>query len=393
MWSALAPIGRDAAGGFSRLAWSAADAELRRWFRAEAGARDMSVEQDGNGNLWAWWGAPGPGAVATGSHLDSVPGGGAFDGPLGVVCGFLAVDELRAGTRSPRRPVAVVCFSDEEGARFGMACVGSRLSCGALRPDVARALVDAGGTTLARAMADAAADPAGLGADPGRLGLLKAFVEVHIEQGRALVDMGAPIGVATRIWPHGRWRCGFRGEPNHAGTTLMADRRDPMLPLALAVLEARAAAERFGGRATVAKVVVQPNAANAVAARADAWLDARAPDEETLQSVVDAVRAAAQAAAAAHGVRFQLTQESFSAAVEFDTTLRAAVAAALGGPPEVPTGAGHDAGILSSRVPTAMLFVRNPTGVSHSPQETAAVDDCLAGARALAKVIEALSAS
>ncbi len=131
MWATLEGIGGDKAGGFSRLAWSAADLELRRWFRAEAARRDMPVEQDGNGNMWAWWGAPGPGAVATGSHLDSVPNGGAFDGPLGVVSGFMAVDELRAKGRSPRRPVAVVCFSDEEGARFGMACVGSRLTCGA----------------------------------------------------------------------------------------------------------------------------------------------------------------------------------------------------------------------------------------------------------------------
>jgi hypothetical protein len=146
----------------------------------------------------------------------------------------------------PRCPVAVVCFSDEEGARFGVACVGSRLTCGALGPDAARALADADGVTLAQAMKRAGADPAQLGPAPERLAQLRAFVEVHIEQGRALVDLGAPIGLATRIWPHGRWRCRFQGEPNHAGTTLMADRRDPMVPLALAVIEARRAAERYG---------------------------------------------------------------------------------------------------------------------------------------------------
>jgi N-carbamoyl-L-amino-acid hydrolase len=152
MWATLEGIGREDAGGFSRFAWSAADAQMRQWFRAEAAWRDMAVEQDGNGNMWAWWGARGPGAVATGSHLDSVPNGGAFDGPLGVVSGFMAVDELQAKASSPQRPVAVVCFSDEEGARFGVACVGSRLTCGALGPDAARALADADGITLAQAM-------------------------------------------------------------------------------------------------------------------------------------------------------------------------------------------------------------------------------------------------
>jgi N-carbamoyl-L-amino-acid hydrolase len=352
----------------------------------------MAVEQDGNGNMWAWWGAPGPGAVATGSHLDSVPNGGAFDGPLGIVSGFMAVDELQAKARPPQRPVAVVCFSDEEGARFGVACVGSRLICGALGPGAARALVDVDGLTLAQAMQGAGADPARLGPAPERLAWLRAFVEVHIEQGRALVDLGAPIGLATGIWPHGRWRCSFQGEPNHAGTTLMSDRRDPMVPLAMAIIEARRAAEHYGARATIAKTVVGPNATNAVAARADGWLDARAADEQTLQLLVDAVHDAARRGAAAHDVGFQLTRESYTGAVEFDVALRAEIAEVLGGPPEVATAAGHDSGILSGHVPTAMIFVRNPTGVSHSPAESAAADDCRAGAHALAQVIEALSA-
>jgi N-carbamoyl-L-amino-acid hydrolase len=418
MWAELGRIGPDPGGGYSRLAWSAADARLREWFRAQAAAREMAVEQDGNGNLWAWWPAPaggeqaggeqagreraggGPsgGAVAVGSHLDSVPNGGAFDGPLGVVSAFLAVDEVRAkegwraGTRWPRRPVAVVSFSDEEGARFGVACVGSRLACGALAPDAARALVDAGGTTLAEAMRQAGADPGRLGPSPERLASLCAFVELHIEQGRALVDLGAPVGLATAIWPHGRWRCSFQGEPDHAGTTRLVDRKDPMLALAAAVIEARRAAEQHEARATFARVSVQPNATNAIAARVDAWLDARAADEEALQSVVAAVSDVAVRAAAAQGVAFQLTCESFTSTVAFDGALRARVAEALGGAPELPTGAGHDAGILSAHLPTAMIFVRNRTGVSHSPAESATVDDCLAGVGALARVLDALTA-
>lgn len=391
LWSELEAIGPDPAGGFSRLAWSREDAQLRAWFHAQAAGRAMASEQDRNGNLWAWWGEPGAGAVVTGSHLDSVPNGGAFDGPLGVVAAFLAIDELRARSSVPCRPVAVVCFSDEEGARFGVACVGSRLLTGALRPEAARALVDAGGTTLEEAMRQAGADPSRIGADPSRIGQIAAFVELHVEQGRALVDLGAPVGVATAIWPHGRWRCSFRGEANHAGTTLLGDRRDPMLAFASTVLDARRIAERHGARATFAKVGVHPNATNAVASRVDAWLDSRAPDEATLSAVVDEIAEAGRSASAAQRVTLEMASESLTAVVEFTHELRSRVSAALGGVPELPTAAGHDAGILSGHVPAAMLFVRNPTGVSHSPAERAEVADCLAGVHALARVLDDLA--
>ncbi|MCU1495110.1 MAG: allantoate amidohydrolase [Acidimicrobiaceae bacterium] len=391
MWAEIGAIGRDPAGGFSRLAWSAADAELRAWFRRQAAARDMSFEQDRNGNMWAWWNGPGPDAVVTGSHLDSVPNGGAFDGPLGVASGFLALDDLRERAIETRRPVAVVGFSDEEGARFGMACVGSRLMTGALDPDAARALVDADGTTLAQAMSGAGADPAAIGPDPARLALIGAFVELHIEQGRALVDMDAPVGAATAIWPHGRWRCSFHGEANHAGTTLLEDRRDPMLPFAATVLEARRVAALLGARATFAKIEVQPNATNAIAARLDAWLDARAPDDATLAALVAEVAGAARLASLEHGVTVEVTGESLTGVVELEQALRARISAALGEIPELATAAGHDAGTLSGHVPTAMLFVRNPTGISHSPAEHAKLHDCLAGIGALARVIEDLA--
>ncbi|MST33646.1 M20/M25/M40 family metallo-hydrolase, partial [Acidimicrobiaceae bacterium USS-CC1] len=153
MWETLAPIGRGAGGGYHRLAWTDADLELRDWFRTEAANRGLELDEDGNGNLWAWWGTPGPGAVVTGSHLDSVPGGGAFDGPLGVVSAFLAVDALRAAGVEPSRPLAVVDFADEEGGRFGVATLGSRLLTGSIPPARAAALADAAGVTLADAWA------------------------------------------------------------------------------------------------------------------------------------------------------------------------------------------------------------------------------------------------
>ncbi|MFD5287522.1 allantoate amidohydrolase [Streptomyces rochei] len=398
MWAELLPVGRSSAsGGYRRYAWTGADADCRAWFRQQAEARGLAYEVDRNGNQWAWLGDPAEGgAVVTGSHLDSVPDGGAFDGPLGVVSAFAALDELRGRGARLTRPLGIVNFGDEEGARFGLACVGSRLTAGALTAEQAHRLTDGDGITLPQAMEAAGYDPDAIGPDPERLGRIGAFVELHVEQGRALDLSGDRIGIASAIWPHGRWRFDFRGEANHAGTTRLADRRDPMLSYAETVLAARREAELAGAVATFGKIGVEPNGVNAIPSLVRGWLDSRAADQATLDTVVTGIEKAAREYAAAHGVDLGVERESFTPVVEFDHALRDELARILGTDTElrVPvlgTGAGHDAGILSGRVPTAMLFVRNPTGVSHSPAEYAAEDDCVAGVSALADVLEGLA--
>lgn len=391
-WADLLPVGRDTrSGGYRRFAWTGPDAEMRAWFSDQAHSRGLTYECDGNGNQWAWWGTPGPGAVVTGSHLDSVPSGGAYDGPLGVVSAFLALDELRSRGVQPVRPIAIVNCVDEEGARFGVACIGSQLLTGALSAEKARQLYDADGITVAEAMRTAGADPNDLGRDETILERVGAFVELHVEQGRGLTTMNAPVGVATSIWPHGRWRLAFRGEANHAGTTRLADRRDPTLAFAAAVLAARDAAETHGAVATMGKAHITPNGANAIPSEINAWLDARAGDDTVLERMVNAVEEAATKAATDHGTTVDVTRESYSPKVVFDAALRDRIAAALGDVPVLPTGAGHDAGILSAHVPSAMLFVRNHTGVSHSPSEHADDEDCVAGVQALSTVLEELA--
>ncbi|MGW3518159.1 allantoate amidohydrolase [Streptomyces hydrogenans] len=394
MWRSLRPLGRSAAsGGYRRYAWTEADADCRLWFRMQAEARRLDVETDRNGNQWAWLGDPTAGdAVVTGSHLDSVPDGGAFDGPLGVVSAFAALDELRARGVSFKRPLAIVNFGDEEGARFGLACVGSRLTSGQLTREKAYELRDADGVSLPQAMEAAGHDPSRIGADPERLGRIRAFVELHVEQGRALDLSGDAVGIASAIWPHGRWRYDFAGEANHAGTTRLVDRRDPMLTYAETVLAARREAELAGAVATFGKISVEPNGVNAIPSLVRGWLDARAADQESLDAVVTGIETAARDYAAKHGVDLAVVRESFTPVVDFSHALRDELSRVLGEKtPVLGTGAGHDAGILSASIPTAMLFVRNPTGVSHSPAETAGEDDCVAGVRALADVLEDLA--
>src|SRR4029453_15704168 len=172
------------------------------------------------------------GVVAAGGPLVLVRGGGAYDGALGVVSGLLAVGELIERGVEPARPVAVVAFADEEGGRVGVPLFGSRVPTGALDPADLLERADEHGTTVAEALAAAGVDPDGFGPDPARGGRAARVGGPHVGQGRGLARLGPPAALATAMWPHGRWRLPLTGEANHAGTTRLADRRDPMLGLA-----------------------------------------------------------------------------------------------------------------------------------------------------------------
>ena len=384
MWRDLAPVGRSSSsGGYHRAPFATAEREATAWFLEQCAARSLEVERDHFGNLVAWWG-PGGDSVLTGSHLDSVPDGGAYDGPLGVVSALAAVDVLRDRGFTPGRRLGIGVFVEEEGSRFGLACLGSRLATGAITWDQARALRDRNGTSLEDAMDDVQRGEADLLEGVG------CFVELHVEQGRDLVDRGVPVAVASAIWPHGRYRFEFTGQANHAGTTRMEDRRDPMLTYASTALAANQQARRSGRRATFGRLDVHPNGTNAVPSQVTAWLDARAETSGELEAMLAEVEDLARRRAGDDGTVLTVTAESVSPAVHFDGDLAQRIAAP-GDWPVIATMAGHDAGVLSAAgVPTAMLFVRNPTGVSHAPDEHAETANCLAGVDALADTLQRL---
>ena len=362
---------------------------MREWFGGECASRGLDLSEDRMGNQWAWWGDPDgspTGGVVTGSHLDSVPDGGAFDGPLGVVSGLLAIDRLRSDGFRPQRPIGVVNFVDEEGARFGVSCAGSRVITGVLSPDRALALRDADGMTMAEAMRAAGQQPELLGPDPEALARISSFVELHIEQGRGLIDLGRAVAVGNGLWAHGRWRIEIPGEANHAGTTRLSDRRDAVIGCARAVLAARTAAEAHNTVATVGKISIQPGGVNAIASSATAWLDARAASEPALRATLAQIEAEVAASGAV------VNEESWTPQTAFDDALVSRLARLLDNAPVMSTGAGHDAGILANAgVPAVMIFVRNPTGASHTPAEWAEPEDCLAGIDALARVVAELT--
>lgn len=408
LFGELSAIGLDPqTGATTRLAWTEQASAAAEWFDRTAQRLGLEPEVDRNGNRWAWTSAPagagrdailagaGRDAILTGSHLDSVREGGRFDGALGVVVGLIAVHLLAQRGEQSQRPLAVVSFADEEGGRFDTPTFGSRAMLGSLDVQAILERRDADGVSLREALSAAGLTPDQLGPDPERLARIGAFVEVHIEQDTLLAARDRRLALGTRILPHGRWRLDLHGEANHAGTTPLEIRRDPMLALAAAISAARRVAAEEGTLATIGKLELAPNATNAIAERVSLWLDVRGESDATVERTVERIVAAVKTEADTQAVGLELTRESFVGAVEFSPRLRGRVAAILaaGGIDDVPmaTGAGHDAGALAAAVPTAMLFVRSATGASHSPRELASVEDCVFGIGALMDILAALA--
>ena len=393
LFAELAAIGAGPTG-WNRLAWGPGEDDARAWFRATAGELGLELEQDGAGNLWAI--EPGAGSaplVCTGSHVDTVLDGGAFDGALGVVAALVAVDAVRRAAPGDRRPLAVGCMVDEEGPRFDAAIFGSRMLAGELEIAPVLARVDRDGSTLAELALARGVTRDSLAAAPAFLDRVALWLEVHVEQGVTLADVPAVLGIATGLAPRERWRAVFEGSANHAGTTPMRGRRDALVAAARTVVAAESlAAAEPGAVATVGRIEARPGASNVIPGSCTLTLDVRARDGGALARVRDGVFAESERG---DGVAVSWTRESSDPGSRFDEGLRAALEAAARTAgvraSELWQYAGHDAGVLARAVPAAMLFVRNPTGVSHHPDEHASEDDCLAACRVLAGAIAAIA--
>ena len=390
--SQIEDTGRGTRGpGYLRPGFSNTERELREWFLAEAARRGLDTEIDANGITWAWATAPGDNAVVTGSHLDSVPGGGAFDGPLGVASALAAFDELKASGTLERaqRPLALAVFPEEEGSRFGVACLGSRLITGAIDADRALGLKDANGDTFADVATGYGLDPNRIGTDHSRLSTVGSFIELHVEQGIGLINTDQAVAIGSSIIGHGRWHFAFSGQGNHAGTTPMSHRADPVVAGSRVIGDIPVlAASHDQAVATVGRTLIHPGGTNVIASGMSFWLDIRHADDSVVKQVLEAISQRAQAHAGDTGVEVSISQESYSPTTYFTAELGDRLRTALPTAPLLASGAGHDAGILAPHVPSAMLYVRNPTGVSHAPEEACEDGDQRAGVSALVKVIE-----
>jgi len=324
-----------------------------------------------------WW------VVA--SHLDSVRNGGRFDGALGVAAGF-------AIARVSPVPVAVVSFADEEGARFNTPTFGSKALTGALDPAVLDR-TDDDGVTVRAAMAAFGVDPDEVLTAPEWLSRVRGVIELHLDQTPELAHAGRPAGVVSGLAARTRLRVDVSGRADHAGTTRRAERADALAAAARIIVAALDAGPDDPDLVrTASRILVSPNATTTIPSAASVWLDARARSEQPLGEWREAVAREVAAIARAGGVSAALTVASASPAVAFDDRVRAALhagSAALGtDAPELLCFAGHDAGILAPHVPAGMVLVRNPTGVSHSPDEAVDLADAAFAANV---VVEALA--
>ncbi|GAB4426461.1 MAG: allantoate amidohydrolase [Chloroflexi bacterium OHK40] len=370
-----------------------ANDQVAAWMRAAG----MDVREDPAGTLLGHYAASKPGAptLLLGSHLDSVRDAGRYDGPLGVLVGLAAVEQLGCVGRRLPFAVEVAAFADEEGLRFGRSYLGSMAFTGSFPPALLE-LRDPDGVRLADAIAAFGGDPARLGAAARRPEDLLAYLEVHIEQGPQLEARNLPLGVVSAIAGATRATLRFGGTAGHAGTVPMELRHDALCAAAQTVLIAEELARATPGLvATVGQIAALPGAGNVIPGVATISLDVRHQHDPARIAAVDELRARAQAAASARGVTLAWEELQSTSAVPMAPGLRARLARAIaaGGhtPLELPSGAGHDAAVLARFTDAAMLFVRCRGGISHHPAEAVDVADVAAAIAAVGRWIDDLA--
>ena len=383
----LAGIGRDEIeGGLYRMAFTPADMEGRRWLQAKIEAAGLEAVIDGAANLGTRYGGkPGEPIVMVGSHIDTVPNAGYLDGTLGVLIGLEAMRRFKEAGIKTRRPVELISFSDEEG-RFG-GLFGSQAVAGELNPDLIRTARDLNGVSLMDAMADCGFDAMeALNARRDR-DTIHSYLELHIEQGPVLDRERVPIGVVENITGLFKWSVRLQGVPNHAGTTPMEMRRDPFMGLAEFAGEIPRILEENGSdlsRTTIGKVDLFPGAANTVPGEVVFSMDVRDTSREVMDQLGDAFRKALSAIVRRRKLKFEFDILSEVEPAPCDPAIVKIIEAKakeLGlGSLRMPSGAAHDAQIMSHIAPIGMVFVPSKDGRSHSPAEWTAWEDIEAGA-------------
>jgi hydantoinase/carbamoylase family amidase len=393
--AALGAIGALAGGGMARLAWTDEEFAAKAFLEARLRGLGLRPARDAASNVWADIGPSGSPVLMIGSHLDTVPSGGRYDGALGVLGGLEVLRLLAEAGRPLRRRVRLCAFTDEEGARFGTGLFGSTAVAGDLDMEHLASVRDVGGSGLDDAMTSRGLRLQTLRDASATLDGVEAYLELHIEQGPRLERMGRDVGLVTAITGIRQVQYTFQGEANHAGTTALTDRRDALLPAAETVVEVRRAAERTGGRAvaTVGYLRPAPGAANVVPGETTMSVEVRSPESDVADGVHADIARAAEVHARAHGAEIVREVRHHVAPAAMDDAWRARLrrqVEAIGETPvDLVSWAGHDAGALATRIPVAMLFVPSRAGLSHTPAEYTAPERYRAGLEAFARTVSA----
>ena len=386
---AAAQIGADG-GGVSRFAWTPELGQANDWLMRRLDELGLAAELDPAGNVFGRWKAGEGDAILVGSHLDTVPRGGRYDGALGVLAALATIRALRGEGVEPAKPLWVVSFNDEEGSRFQTGMLGSRAFCGELD------LEDWRRRGVADAMARAGFDFDRL---PDARGVEKvgSYLELHIEQGPILEQSGEDLGIVTAITGLLGFRVKFLGAANHAGTTPMEGRRDALAGVSRVVLELRDEARaREDMTANVGICTVEPGGFNVIPGLAEFTIDVRSPTAEGFERAEAFARETVNRVAAEEGLGMEISATHRKPPVALDQGLQDVLVAAAEAEGAsyrpMPSGAGHDAMVLAHHVPAAMLFVPSRGGISHSPDEYTPPEQCELGARVLARAVRTLVA-
>lgn len=393
----LGSIGKQEAGGITRLSFTPeerAAKDLVTGFMKEAG---LTVREDEVGNLIGRKEGKNPTApvVLVGSHIDSVPNGGDYDGPLGVLAGVEALQTLQEQGIETEHPIEVIAFTDEEGTRFGYGMIGSRGIAGLIKRDELEQ-ADQNGITIAEAMRQTGLDPDRTSLAARTPGSVKAYVELHIEQGKVLESRGLSVGIVTGVAGPLWLNFVLEGEAGHAGATPMNLRRDPMAAAAQVMLAIEEEAGRTGTSVgTVGRLQAFPGGVNVIPGRVEFSLDLRDVDEAIRDEVEQRICERAKAICAERNVtlKVELLQRIAPAVCSDDIQHAVAEACEAEGLEafRLPSGAGHDCMQLVELCPVGMIFVRSKDGISHNPAEFTTKEDCANGAQVLYRTVLSLA--
>jgi len=392
------PPGGTFADGVTRVAYSVADLTARAWMIDEIKSADIVPRIDAAGNIFARYGGqPNQPAILFGSHIDSVPNGGNFDGDLGTFSALEVIQAVQAAKVQTRHPLEMVLWAHEESTAFGIGTAASRIVAGDLQAgDMDRTW---NGMKRADAIRRIAGNPDQIETAVRGKGAWHSYVELHIEQGGTLDKAKIPIGVVEGIVGIHRYDVVIVGQANHAGTTPMGERRDAMVAAAQLTLAVREIAARRPGRqvGTVGRIEVEPNSPNVIPGRVTLSVEFRDLAEQVLRELGDAVKARSTEIAKETGTTITFTLASTnigapaSSGVQQAIT-RAADAARVSSLMRLPSGAGHDAQQIARLCPMGMIFVPSVGGISHSPRELTTWDDCARGANVLLGTVLELDA-
>ncbi|WP_067725929.1 M20 family metallo-hydrolase [Oceanobacillus damuensis] len=391
----LSKIGSEENGGLTRIGYSMEEKQAKElvisWMK-EAG---LSVVMDGAGNVFGRLeGQKDSAAVMSGSHLDSVPNGGHFDGPLGVLSALEVVEAWKDTGYTPPAPFEVAIFTDEEGSRFKTGLTGSRSFMGKVSNEELDHLRDESGKTFDEVIEAYGSNRESYLEAHDKSKDLKLFVEVHIEQGTVLEKHNEPAGIVNGIAGPSWLEVSFKGKAGHAGNTPMENRKDPVIAAGIFVHEIESLPRKVSQTAvaTVGKMNVIPNGVNVIAQEVNLMVDIRDITEETRDKLLEMIHQKAEEIAAKRGIEVTWNINTRIKPLPIDPDLQGKLAAIMEKqgikPVYIPSGAGHDAMIIGGEVPVAMIFTRSKDGISHNPEEWSSLNDCVNTVHVLKRFVE-----